>query len=206
MHNKLILLTLLFILPLFGCNSDKSTEQETNIPEQSAQQDQNVSNNMNENQPQAVVQMLQHCLNGEGNQVKSMLDGGLPADVSDPQGQTCLMMAAYNGHADIVEMLIDRGAEINKQNIQGRTALMFASTGSFGKTVKMLLDAGAEPNITDKEEHWSALMFAAAEGQQQVAEILLNNGADATLKDTDGETASDFARNNNYAELAEMLK
>ena len=42
---------------------------------------------------------------------------------------------------------------------------MYASSGPFTSTVSLLLNAGAKPNMTEKEQNWTAAMMAAAEGQ-----------------------------------------
>ncbi len=83
---------------------------------------------------------------------------------------------------------------------------MMASSGPYREAVKLLLDHNADPNITDKEEHFTALMFAAAEGQLDVVKVLISYRADPFLKDIDGDEAMIFAANNGYKEVADLLK
>jgi ankyrin repeat protein len=116
------------------------------------------------------------------------------------------MLAAYNGHTGIVERLLEEGGDVNKSDINGRTPLIFAASGPFPETVELLLQADSDPNATDSEEGWSALMFAAAEGHRDVVQKLLEYGADVSLKDKDGDTAIDFASNNNQTDVVELLK
>jgi ankyrin repeat protein len=83
---------------------------------------------------------------------------------------------------------------------------MMASSGPYPAAVKMLLDHQADPNITEKEEHYTALMYAAAEGQLENVRILLSNGADPASKDIDGDDALTFARNNRHTDVVLLLQ
>ena len=50
------------------------------------------------------------------------------------------------------------------------------------------------------------LMFAAEKGNGEIINMLLSHGADKTLTDENGKTAYDYAVENGYTELAELLK
>ena len=52
----------------------------------------------------------------------------------------------------------------------------------------------------------TSLMFAAEQGHSDVVNMLLSYGADKTLTDSHGKTAYDYAVENGYIELAELLK
>ena len=156
--------------------------------------------------PQISTQSFHDAaLDGNIETVKLALEAGIQSDIIDADGINALMFAAFNGHSDIIKLLFEKGVPINKQDNNGRTALMYASTGAFPATVKFLLDNKAETNITDNVEHFTALMFAASEGQFEVVKLLIEYGADPTLKDIDGDTAEDFAQQNNHEEVAQYL-
>jgi ankyrin repeat protein len=70
----------------------------------------------------------------------------------------------------------------------------------------LLLDKYADPNITDDEEHFTALMYAASEGQLDVVKLLLSAKADPSLKDVDGDNALVFAKNNGHSEVVVLLQ
>jgi len=156
--------------------------------------------------PQISTQSFHDAaLDGNIETVKLALEGGIQSDIIDADGKNALMFAAFNGHSDIIKLLFEKGVPINKQDNDGRTALMYASTGPFPATVKILLDNKAETNITDNVEHFTALMFAASEGQFELVKLLIEYGADPTLKDIDGDTAEDFAQQNNHKEVAQYI-
>jgi ankyrin repeat protein len=145
------------------------------------------------------------ALEGLVQEVHRLLTLGTQANAADEDGRTALMLAAFNGHTSSVQALIDKGAVIDTPDQIGRTALIYAASGPNTEVVQLLLKHKANPNVVDKEEEWTALMFASAEGHAQVVSLLLQHGADVTLKDTDGETAHDFALNSGHSEVAKLL-
>lgn len=146
------------------------------------------------------------ALNGDLQTVNESIEHGISVDDTDELGRTALMFAAFNGHNEIIDLLIANGAEVNLENNEGRTALMFASSGSFPETVLLLLENGAEVNRSDSLEEWTPLMYAAAEGNNEVVGILLEHGANANARDTDGETATDFAENNGHTQTVMLIR
>ena len=153
-----------------------------------------------------ISRIFEASLNGQLSQLKNLIDGGFDVNSRDKDGSTALMYAAYNGHVDVMRELILKGASINLQDSNGRTALMMASSGPFPAAVKILLDHQADPNITDREEHFTALMYAAAEGQTEIVRMLITYKADPKLKDIDGDNALTFAQNNGHKELVKILE
>lgn len=145
------------------------------------------------------------CMQGLAAEVEGYLYSGIDPAAEDGDGRTGLMLAAFNGHTEIVKMLLDQDVPVNKTDLSGRTALMYASTGHFPETVETLLTGGADPNLADNQEGFTALMFAAAEGNARVVRLLLDHGADPDTRDTDGDDAETFARQNGHTEVAEML-
>jgi ankyrin repeat protein len=150
--------------------------------------------------------LLNASLQGQMKIVRQATDQGIDVNAANKMGNTPLMLAAYNGHDEVARFLLEQGARIGARNAEGRTPLMFAATGPFPDTVELLLQWKADPNATDRVEGWSPLMFAAAEGNLDVVQALLSHGADASLQDREGETALVFAKNNNHADVVEVLQ
>ena len=152
------------------------------------------------------VSIYQAAMDGDAGRVSYLLDHGFKPDSADADGRTALAYAAYNGHTAIMKDLLGRGASVNVSDVNGRTALMMAASGPFPQAVKLLLDNHADPDLTDREEHFSALMFAASEGQLEVVRILLTAGANPYLKDIDGDDALAFSVKNNHPEVAAIMR
>lgn len=176
-----------------GCSNKKTSSKASNSPAP-------------QNQQLTAEDLRNAALRGQTATVRRAIEQGIKAQAADSSGQTALMLAAFNGHSDIIRYLLDEGSSVNTANTEGRTPLMFAASGPFPESVQLLLDAGADVNAMDTVEQWSALMFAAAEGQTEVVRILLTNRADPSLKDKDGETALDFAQNNNHSKVISLLQ
>jgi ankyrin repeat protein len=145
------------------------------------------------------------ALRGDRETVLQALQQGIRVDETDADGRTALMLAAFNGHTEIVKALLHHKAAVDTRDVAKRTALMFASSGPFHATVEVLLAAGSDVNAKDGIEGWTPLMFAAGEGQLEVVTLLLKHGAKPEIKDTDNETARDFAVRKGHTAVAELL-
>lgn len=199
---NLVILGAFFVFSFtIGCGNS----EQGSLSEQSADRA-SSSRGMSIEQEVSPELLRQAAFNGEEEVIDIGIRQNTPLDEADGMGRTALMLAAFNGHSAIVEQLLDEGADIKKRDSQGRTPLIFAASGPYPEVVKLLLEKEADPNAVDNEEGWSSLMFAAAEGNVKVVEILLDYGADVSLKDKDGETAVEFARNNNHEQVVKLLE
>jgi len=143
---------------------------------------------------------------GKLDEVESLVRGGTAVDAVDPENRTPMMFAAFNGHRQVVSFFLTEGAAPESKDVNGRTALMYAASGPYVETVEVLLDAGAEIDLQGTLEGFTALMTAAAEGQIEVVRLLLARGADPAIKDVDGDTALNFARQNGHTAVAQLLE
>lgn len=199
--NSIILVGFLVFSFTNRCNnSDQDTPSEQFANSTSA------SGEMSIEQEISPELLRQAAFNGEEEVIEMGIRQNIPLNETDGMGRTALMLAAFNGHSTIVEQLLNGGADLKIRDIQGRTPLIFAASGPYPETVELLLEKKADPDVVDNGEGWSSLMFAAAEGNIEVVEILLGYGADESLEDKDGETAIDFARNNNHEQVVKLLE
>jgi ankyrin repeat protein len=104
-----------------------------------------------------------------------------------------LWQAIVKADSATVAAGLSQGIDANLVTSEGVSALMLAaSTGNDG-AVKALLSHGARPNESTTEHHLTPLMFAANACSRAVADLLVGAQADATLKDSDGGSAADWA-------------
>ncbi|KKA26169.1 hypothetical protein TD95_003592 [Thielaviopsis punctulata] len=107
------------------------------------------------------------------------LAAGLPANMTNDQGNTLLMLAAYSGHASAVELLIQHGADPNRLNDRGQSPLAGAVFKNEDDVIEALLRGGADPDFGSpnamqcismfkQEEKW-AEKFQAAPGKGRAA-------------------------------------
>jgi uncharacterized protein len=128
--------------------------------------------------------------------------------------QTVLYVAIARGDEALVKKLIDRGANPNIADSAGSLPLVEAVVDSDASAniVKMLLENGAEVNKTEKENGATALIFAAQNKEissnlrKGIVELLIEQGADTKIKEKDGKTALDWAKEKKNSEIFDLLK
>jgi ankyrin repeat protein len=119
-------------------------------------------------------------------------------------GESPLMMAALKGHLPQARRLIERRAEVNKP---GWTPLHYAASDPSEVSASMVrllllhfayIDAES-PNKT------TPLMMAARYGNDATVKLLLEEGADPLLRNEQGLSAIDFARQASRSSSAETI-
>ena len=142
-------------------------------------------------------------------QVKALINAGADVNAKGRDDWTPLMFAAmYSKNPEIIKILLDAGANVNAKTNNSMTALMLAAaSGADIEVIGLLLNAGA--NVHAKGwygEEGTALMFAAMYNKNpEVIRALLNAGSDVNVKNSDGNTAVDFARHNSN-EIRKILE
>ena len=84
---------------------------------------------------------------GDLAQIATLVDAGLPVNLTNDSGDTLLILAAYHTHPDLVSALLDRGADTSRVNDRGQTALGAAVFRQSEPIVRSLLAAGADPTL-----------------------------------------------------------
>jgi uncharacterized protein len=121
---------------------------------------------------------------------KTLIDlSGTKVDTRSKSDESPLMMAALKGHIAFAKRLIERGADVNKT---GWTPLHYAATGGHLEMIKLLLEENAYIDAESPNKS-TPLMMAAMYGTEDAAKLLLKEGADASIKNSQGLTAADFA-------------
>ena len=108
-----------------------------------------------------------------------------------------LFALAKGGDPGAVALALEEGAPVSARDAFGQTPLMYAaSAGDSPEVLEVLLEAGAELNA-QTDAGWTALMYAARDAPDlDVPLWLMNAGADPTLRNSDGQSAADLAREN----------
>lgn len=119
-------------------------------------------------------------------------------------GNTALMMAAFKGDEEVVRALLNKGAKVNQP---GWTALHYAAAGGHDKIAQLLIERGAGLDALSPRASgaYTPLMLAAREGKDDTARLLLARGAKTGLKNAEGLTAAQIARQAGRDKLAGEL-
>jgi len=109
--------------------------------------------------------------NNQEQKVKTLLERGANANLSDTDGDTPLHAAAQRGNIKILQMLLAAGANPNAKNKVGGTALMWAGVGGREEAARLLIDHGADASLKD-EMGMTASAWAAKNKRDELAELL----------------------------------
>lgn len=126
-------------------------------------------------------------------------------------GYTALMLSSASGQKDIPSLLVESGADVNnsKEFKNAQTPLMWASMYGHKELVELLISNGADINaqaFQGRSNGLTALMFASGSNKKEIVEILISKGADINIKNKDGKTASDFALENGFKDISDLIK
>ena len=83
--------------------------------------------------------------NGDAATLAAYLDAGVPATLTNTNGDTLVMLASYYGHESAVTALVERGADVDRRNNRGQTPLAGAVFKNETTIMELLLRAGADP-------------------------------------------------------------
>ncbi|XP_069671529.1 ankyrin repeat and protein kinase domain-containing protein 1-like isoform X2 [Periplaneta americana] len=130
---------------------------------------------------------------------------GADLERADCSGRTLLHRAADQGSADAVQVLLDAGSAVNAVDSAGCTPLYLAAQRSHQDACRALLAAGARPDLKARSLGWTPLHRAAWWGHAPVVQLLLQHGAERGLRDQQGRTALDLARECGNREVESLL-
>lgn len=143
---------------------------------------------------------------GQTDHVRDLVQQGTDVDVRGIAGKdtpypsknwTPLLVAADKGYTKIALILLENGADIYAQNGQDygfRTPLHHAAKKGHVDIIKMLLAKGADVHASSSHDYWTPLHAATYDGQTTAALILLKAGADPFIRNIQGATPLDYAK------------
>lgn len=104
-------------------------------------------------------QMFDLARDGHAEQFAEYVEAGVPAELTDSDGNTLLMLAAYHGNAGTVQELVRLGSDVNRLNDRGQSPLAGAVFKGEDLVVSVLLGAGADPDAGQPSARATARMF-----------------------------------------------
>jgi ankyrin repeat protein len=121
-----------------------------------------------DNSPDSQLVTIAHaCFDfaraGDTQRLRSYIEHGVPANLTDATGNTLLMLAAYHGHAETVSALVVLGADPDRTNDRGQSPLAGAIFKRNDDVVAVLLAAKADPDVGTPSARATAEMFDRGE-------------------------------------------
>jgi ankyrin repeat protein len=115
--------------------------------------------------------------NGDAATLAAYLDAGVPATLTNTNGDTLVMLASYYGHESSVAALIARGADVDRHNNRGQTPLAGAVFKNETTIMELLLGAGADPLAGSPSALETARFFGKGEVARQLQQHAERRGA-----------------------------
>ena len=136
--------------------------------------------------------------------IKFILDNKFDLNGKCSSGWTALQCAVAEKKHKIAKRLLKLGASPNTSNLKNITPLHFAVKYNDLQNVKLLFKYGAELDCQTIYGD-TPLMLAISNENKQIIDLLIDNGANILLKDSNGKTAEDYAREQRRGDLALLL-
>ena len=151
--------------------------------------------------------VLQHFFLGASGSSSGRLSGLRRIDSAGEKTHRQLIDCIRSKDTDaLIEAIENGSSSIDYMDDVGQTLLNWASAFGTQEMVEYLCQKGADVN---KGQRSSSLHYAACFGRPQIARVLLRFGANPDLRDEDGKTPLDKARERNdegHREVASILQ
>lgn len=163
--------------------------------------------------PQAELrrQLMNALYHDDFSTVDNLLKQGVNINLPYNHSGWTPFMWVCKEHCDpeIIQLFLKHGAKLDRVNEEGSTALhIMARHRSSFDCLQILLANGANPNAQDEDGN-TALHIAAAHPQADIRMDVVWNlflKTDDTIRNKDGKTAYDLAKENPYFTDEEVLK
>lgn len=149
--------------------------------------------------------------NNDVEMAKALIDRGADINKQNTISDSPYLYAGAQGRTEILAYMLEH-AEPNLfvHNRFGGNALIPAAEKGHIDNVRLLLADGRENIDFQNNYGYTALIEAVGlregtELYQEIVRVLLDNGADQHIKDNSGRTAMDYARQNGYTEISNIL-
>jgi ankyrin repeat protein len=151
--------------------------------------------------------MLNAVKNGQLDQVKVLINMGIPYDPKEYSGGNPLFVAILRGHKDIVNYFLSLDADPNtwwSEPKLGSIIFNLKHSSSRVQIIKTLISKGWNVNLPDNEGN-TFLMWAAHHGYFEEVKILVDAGAKISFKSNSGSTAFFRAAEEGYLDILEFF-
>ena len=145
--------------------------------------------------------------------VEQILEAGADINGKVSYGDVPLTQAAIERNKDIMRYLIEEGADVNIPNAFGISPFIGFCGYDDIEFVQLGLDHGglinqsyeSIPKSIPPRHGMTALQMSVFNGYTEIARLLLASGGDPLIKDSDGKTCLDIAREQGHDGIVELL-
>ena len=149
--------------------------------------------------------LLWACAASDPRLIDILVKYGADVNFQSGDGETALIKCSYLGPVEAVKILLDNNANVDDADEIGQTALMASAKAGRLDIVKLLVRAGAKVEKQDINGltalHWAML----EDDNPAVVEYLLYSGVDREIRDANGGTATDYAKQLKRTQALQVL-
>lgn len=147
---------------------------------------------------------------GQVDVARMLVAMGADADALDHQHDTPWLVTGVTGSVPMLEALLPADPDFSILNRYGGTSVIPASERGHVDYVRRVVETGMDLDHVNRLG-WTALLEAVVFGDggpdhQEIVRALLAAGADPSIRDGDGVTALEHARNRGHTEMARLLE
>ncbi|XP_046560093.1 palmitoyltransferase AKR1-like isoform X3 [Haliotis rubra] len=146
------------------------------------------------------------ALGGHRDVVELLVSRGADVSLVDDNGDNILHCACMVGDRKTVEFVLSLDVvDINSRGWRSNTPVMEAAEGGHRDVVELLVSRGADVSLVDDDGN-NILHCACMVGDRKTVEFVLSqDGVDINVRNNDGETAADVARDRGHHQLWDFL-
>lgn len=142
---------------------------------------------------------------------RRLLAAGADPNVKDQSVQSAYLIATSEVGDDprLLRLLLDHGADVRSLDSWRGTGLIRAADRGFSRVVEVLLDTGIDIDHVNRigytALHEAVVLGDGGRSHQRTVAALVSSGVDTSIKDSQGRTALQSARERGYDRIAELL-
>jgi ankyrin repeat protein len=138
--------------------------------------------------------------------MRQILDYIDDIDAQDDQGRTALMLATNLKDYTAMDVIIEYGPNADIKDFSGLTPLLSALKNSDMTAAHKLIQCGANVNLADTSAQQTPLHYAVRIPLRSTIIELAEAGANPGLKDVQGKTPIDVARDKSFTDIVDYLQ
>ena len=138
--------------------------------------------------------------------IRLLVGAGASINQARDGGWTPLHIACEMGHLESARVLCAARADVTVAADSGDTPLHIACEFGHPEIARLLVAAGAAIDDQTTDEGFTPLHYACYQDQPAVMLFLLQAGADASMRDSDGRTALQLAKEKGHTECERTLE
>lgn len=152
--------------------------------------------------------LIRACVSFHPHIVQIILEHGADPNIKAKRsGRSALYWASDRGIIKNIKLLLEYGANVNIKDSYGTTPLHLTSLYGHTEATKLLIDNGAYVNAQDNLGNTPLHEVAIGDRRSNVETIiyLIEHGANKNIRNNNGKTAYDIAKEKNRFDLTSVL-